>query len=114
VADGAPGGDQGGCGAARRAGTDRSGGHRRDLLRPTPLAADTDGRWRLVEPWDTGFVDLSGVQGCWVDGRTCAAVAGWLAARPQSWRDAVRIVAIDPSAPYAAAVRQLPQTSDSR
>jgi transposase len=70
---------------------------------------DSDGRWRLVEPWETGFVDLTGAQGLLgqVDGRTSAAVAGWLAERGHAWRDAVRIVAIDPSAPYAAAVRAL-------
>ena len=68
-----------------------------------------DGRWVLVEPWETGFVDLTGAQGLLgqVDGRTGAAVCGWLAQRTQAWRDAVRIVAIDPSAPYAAAVRQM-------
>jgi NAD(P)-dependent dehydrogenase (short-subunit alcohol dehydrogenase family) len=35
---------------------------------------DTDGRWRLDEPWETGFVDLTGAQGLLgqVDGRTSA------------------------------------------
>lgn len=70
---------------------------------------DGDGRWQLVEPWETGFVDLTGVQGLLgqVDGRTSGAVAAWLAARSPAWRQAVQVVAIDPSAPYAAAVRQL-------
>jgi transposase len=42
-----------------------------------------DGRWVLVEPWETGFVDLTGSQGLLgqVDGRTSAAVTGWLAQR---------------------------------
>jgi hypothetical protein len=45
-----------------------------------------------------------------VDGRTAAAVTGWLAARGQAFREAVQIVALDPSAPDAAAVRRmLPQ-----
>lgn len=64
-----------------------------------------DGRWRLVEAWETGFVDLSGQHALLgqFDGRTSAAVCGWLGQRSQAWRDAVRVVAIDPSAPYAAA-----------
>lgn len=68
-----------------------------------------DGRWALVEPWETGFVDLTGEHGLLgqVDGRTSAAVRIWLSQRGQAWRDAVQVVAIDPSAPYAAAVRQL-------
>jgi transposase len=68
-----------------------------------------DGRWVLVEPWETGFVDLTGQYGLLgqIDGRTSAAVRSWLAQRSQAWRDAVQVVAIDPSAPYAAAVRQL-------
>jgi transposase len=49
-----------------------------------------DGRWVLVEPWETGFVDLTGGQGLLgqVDGRTGAAVCGWLAKRsPASHSD---------------------------
>lgn len=76
-----------------------------------------DGSWTRIEPWETGFVDLrcphqEGGQGLLgqVDGRTAASVLRWLDARSQDFRDAVRIVALDPSAPYAAAVRQrLPQ-----
>jgi hypothetical protein len=36
-----------------------------------------------TDPWETGFVDITGVQGLvgQVDGRTSAAVKGWLAAR---------------------------------
>jgi transposase len=73
-----------------------------------------DGGWTRIEPWETGFVDLrcphhQGGQGLLgqVDGRTTASVAGWLAARSHAFRDAVQIVALDPSAPYAAAVRQM-------
>src|SRR5262249_19146343 len=57
-----------------------------------------EGRWMLVEPWETGFVDLSGAHGLLgqVDGRTSAAVRGWLSQRSQVWRDAVQVVAIDP------------------
>jgi transposase len=60
-----------------------------------------------TDPWETGFVDITGVQGLvgQVDGRTSAAVKGWLAARTQAFRDAVEMVVIDPHAGYAAAVR---------
>jgi transposase len=68
-------------------------------------------RWVRLEPWETGFVDLrcaeAGGQGLLgqVDGRSGAAVLRWLAQRDLAFRDAVEIVALDPSAPYAAAVR---------
>lgn len=72
-----------------------------------------DGSWVRIEPWETGFVDLrcprlDGGQGLLgqVDGRTAATVVGWLCRRSPAFRDAVQIVALDPSAPYAAAVRQ--------
>lgn len=66
------------------------------------------GRWTRSEPFETGFVDLAGGQGLLgqVTGRTSAAVTGWLDARGQDWKDAVEVVAIDPSAPYRSAVRQ--------
>ena len=71
-----------------------------------------DGSWVRVEPWETGFVDLrcprrdagQGLLGQ-VDGRTAVSVVGWLARRSQAFRDAIQVVALDPSAPYAAAVR---------
>jgi transposase len=70
-----------------------------------------------VEPWETGFVDLrcprsEGGQGLLgqVDGRSGACVLRWLAARSQAFRERIEVVALDPSAPYAAAVRRaLPQ-----
>jgi len=40
-----------------------------------------------------------------VDGRNAAAVAQWLAAKPKWWRCRVKVVAIDPSAPFRSAVR---------
>lgn len=70
-----------------------------------------DGKWTRLEPWETGFVDLrpieQGGQGllAQVDGRDSKAVTGWLNQQSQAFRDAVKIVAVDPSAPYAAAVR---------
>jgi transposase len=72
-----------------------------------------DGRWVRIEPWETGFVDLrcprrEGGQGLLgqVDGRSGACVPRWLAERDQAFRDHIEVVALDPSAPYAAAVRQ--------
>ena len=65
-------------------------------------------RWRRTDPWETGFVDITGDQSLLgqVDGRTSAAVQAWLAARSPRFRDAVEVVVIDPHAGYAAAIRQ--------
>jgi transposase len=64
-------------------------------------------RWTRSDPWETGFVDVAGGQAVLgqVDGRTGAAVTAWLAARSPAFRDAVKVVVIDPHAGYAAAVR---------
>jgi transposase len=49
-----------------------------------------------------------------VDGRDCAGVGAWLGARCQQWREAVEVVAIDPSAAFRRALReQLPQAAVS-
>ena len=67
-------------------------------------------RWVRTDAWDTGFVDLQpgavhqGLLGQ-VTGRTTACVVDWLTARTPEFRAAVRFVAIDPAAGYAAAVR---------
>jgi transposase len=68
-----------------------------------------DGKWRLTDPWETAIVDLSGTQGLLtqVTGRTGQCVIDWLQARDKAFRDAVQVVALDPSAPYAAAVRKI-------
>ena len=60
-------------------------------------------------PWETGFVDLAGGQGVLgqVDGRSTAAVRGWLAQRSAEFGDAVPVVVIDPHVGYARAVREL-------
>lgn len=65
------------------------------------------GRWVRLDPWDTGFVDLSGVQGLLGqrEGRTSACVVAWLRERTPEFREAIEYVAIDPAAVYAAAVR---------
>jgi transposase len=64
-------------------------------------------RWVRTDPWETGFVDLTGGQALLgqVDGRTSAAVQAWLAARTPEFRAGVEVVVIDPHAGYAAAVR---------
>ncbi len=70
------------------------------------------GKWRLTERFETNFVDLAGPQGLLgqTSGRTKVAVAAWLDARGQAWKDSVQIVAMDPCASYRAAVHEaLPQ-----
>lgn len=64
-------------------------------------------RWRRTDPWETGFVDITGEQSLLgqVDGRTSAAVQAWLAARTEEFRAGIEVVVIDPHAGYAAAVR---------
>ena len=73
---------------------------------------DTEtGRWVRTERFETNFTDLSG-QGRLlgqVAGRTGTAVAGWLDARGQDWKNQVAYVAIDPCAVYRSAItRTLP------
>ncbi|MDP7736052.1 ISL3 family transposase [Mycobacterium paragordonae] len=64
------------------------------------------GRWLRTDPWDTGFVDLTGDQGLLgqVEGRTGTAVRQWLGEQNQTFRAGVGYVVIDPSAAYASAV----------
>src|SRR5271170_6075306 len=64
-------------------------------------------RWVRVDPWDTGFVDLTGHQGLLGqrEGRTSAAVINWLSERSDAFRAGVEFVAIDPAAVYAMAIR---------
>ena len=64
-------------------------------------------RWSIVhDRWHTAIVDAAGSAGllAHVDGRTAAAVADWVAAQPDSWKQAVTHVCIDLSASYAKAV----------
>ena len=65
------------------------------------------GKWRLVDRWQTGFVDLDGGQGLLGQclGRKASDVSAWLEDRSLAFRAAVTQVAIDPAAAYAAAVR---------
>jgi len=64
-------------------------------------------RWLRTDPWETGFVDVTGDQALLgqVDGRTSTAVQTWLAARTPEFRAGIEVVVIDPHAGYAAAVR---------
>ena len=63
----------------------------------------------LADRWHTCFFDLSGDQGLLgqVEGRTADDAAYWLAQAAPSWRDAVRVVAIDMCSIYASAVRRM-------
>ncbi len=59
----------------------------------------------------TSFVDLDpthpgGLLGL-APGRSGASVRGWLALQSQAFRDGIEVVAIDPSAPFARALREL-------
>ena len=74
--------------------------------------SDTGGWEMVADRWHVGFVDVGGGQGLLgqVEGRSAAAAVDWLAARPASWREQVRYVAIDMSSVFLSAVRQaLPQ-----
>ncbi len=98
-----------GCWAWTRPGSGGRGG--------CPTAQHDDGRirWRRTDPWETGFVDITGDQALLgqVDGRTSAAVQAWLAARTEAFRAGIEVVVIDPHAGYAAAVRAaLPDARD--
>ena len=66
--------------------------------------------WRRTDPWMTSIVDLDpaskgGIIGL-APGRSGACVEGWLALQSSGFRDTVQVVAIDPSAPYAAGIRR--------
>ena len=65
------------------------------------------GRWRRVDPYDSGFVDLAGDQGLLGqrEGRTSQCVIDWLNEQTPQFRDAILFVAIDPAAVYAKAIR---------
>jgi len=74
-----------------------------------PDGVHDDGRirWARTDPWETGFVDITGDQGLLgqVDGRTSTAVQAWFAARGPEFRAGIKVVVMDPHAGYAAAVR---------
>lgn len=67
--------------------------------------------WRRTDPWMTSFVDLDpshpgGLLGL-APGRSGASVRGWLSQQSQAFRDGIEVVAVDPSAPFAAALRDV-------
>ncbi len=70
--------------------------------------------WRRSDPWMTSFVDLDpahagGLLGL-APGRSGASVHGWLNLQSEQFRNGIEVVAVDPSAPFAAALRDvLPQ-----
>jgi transposase len=76
--------------------------------RPRWVLEETTGMWTtVVDRWHVGFVDLSGRQGLLgqVEGRTIAAVTGWLDQREAAWRAQVAFVAIDMCTIFKSAVR---------
>lgn len=67
--------------------------------------------WRRSDPWMTSFVDLDpahpgGLLGL-APGRSGASVRGWLDLQTPAFRAGVEVVAVDPSAPFAAALRDV-------
>ena len=68
---------------------------------------DEHGTVTRVEPWSIVFTDLdTGAILDVVDGRRGTSVTTWLAARPRWWRRRVRLVAIDLSSEFRAAIRK--------
>jgi transposase len=65
--------------------------------------------WRRSDPWLTSFVDCSrdgpGSLLGLAPGRTGSCVREWLGEQTPEFRDAVELVVIDPSAPYASGIR---------
>ena len=67
--------------------------------------------WRRTDPWMTSFVDLDpahpgGLLGL-APGRSGGSVRGWLALQSEQFRAGIEVVAVDPSAPFAAALREV-------
>jgi transposase len=65
--------------------------------------------WKRSDPWLTSFVDCSrdgpGSLLGLAPGRTGACVRDWLGEQTDAFRTAIKIVVIDPSAPYASGIR---------
>jgi len=75
-----------------------------------------EARWRRSDPWMTSFVDLDTARGGGLlgltPGRCGAAVEAWLDQQSEQWKAGIEVVALDPSAPFAAAIRRaLPQAT---
>lgn len=72
---------------------------------------DDELKWTRTDPWMTSFVDLDlshagGLIGL-LPGRSGASVRSWLNAQTPQWRAGIKVVAIDPSAPFASAIRDV-------
>ena len=88
--------------AVRRLGVDE---HRFRRIRFVKLA---DGPTVKIDPWSIVFTDLdTGSVLDVVDGRRGTAVRWWLRQRPELWRARIEIVAIDMSAEFRAAIRDV-------
>jgi transposase len=65
--------------------------------------------WKRSDPWLTSFVDCSadgsGSLLGLAPGRTGACVREWLGEQTEQFRKTIKIVVIDPSAPYASGIR---------
>jgi transposase len=65
--------------------------------------------WRRSDPWMTSFVDAdpsrAGLLLGLAPGRSGSCVRAWLGEQTPAFRDAVQLVVIDPSAPYASGIR---------
>jgi transposase len=86
----------------RRLGIDE---HRVRTVRFVTLA---DGPTITLDPWSIVFTDLdTGAVLDVVDGRRGTAVRWWIRQRPDAWRARVELVAIDMSAEFRAAVRDV-------
>jgi hypothetical protein len=83
---------------------------------PDGCHADGRVRWVRTDPWETGFVDISGDQTLLgqVDGRTSTAVAAWLAARSEAFRAGIEVVVIDPHAGPRLAGSPVPRRGGAR
>lgn len=68
-----------------------------------------DAGWARTDPWLTSFVDADttgpGRMLGLAPGRSGACVKDWLAEQTPAFRDAIEVVVIDTSAPYASGVR---------
>lgn len=76
---------------------------------------EPSGAWRRFEPWMSTIVDIDTGQVLGVvDGRDSTAIGAWLQQRSEAWREAIEVVAIDPSAAFRKALReQLPHAAVS-
>nr|WP_177227786.1 transposase [Micrococcus terreus] len=64
--------------------------------------------WCRVEPWMSTFVDAyTGHVPGFVDGRSCRNVTDWLRQRSGAWLESLEVVAIDLSATFRTAIRQM-------